>query len=57
MNWKWPANRANNLAPWYVVMRRMVFVIPMYVGLAVCVVCYAGAYGIGEARRFWNMNK
>ena len=33
VNWKWPQTKYNDKAPWYVIIRRVVFYVPTFTAM------------------------
>lgn len=52
MNYKWPSTEANDIAPWYIVLRRLPFAPFLYTGIAFTTIMVAAMWGI-EAAHDW----
>lgn len=50
----WPNNKNPNLVPWYIVLRRSVFMPVILTGYFMTLVGLLAGYGLAEARRFWK---
>ncbi len=54
MNFHWPKKRGNNYAPWYVILWRCVWWLPIMVSFSLAFIFITFASGIGTAREFWK---
>jgi hypothetical protein len=52
MNWKWPATKANDMSPWYAIVRRLVFLPLVLVGVGIAAFGCLCAWGKKDAHRF-----
>ena len=50
--WRWPENVRTGRAPWFVVLRRIVFWLPLAVGLMIAYLSIIGGYGRKEAKKW-----
>jgi len=41
-------------AKWYVIARRLLFVIPLYFGFGLCFICFYLGWGSETALRWWK---
>lgn len=54
MNWRWPAKPGNNFRPGYVILWRLLWVPPFYVGKAITWISIAAVDGPREANDWWE---
>jgi len=54
MNWKWPETQRNSMAPWYQIIRRAVFVVPLIITGVFFVLLVYFSYGKKDATKVWN---
>ncbi|VTU31784.1 hypothetical protein H4CHR_02878 [Variovorax sp. PBS-H4] len=54
INLRWPATSGNNLAPWYTILWRMLWWIPLAASIGLTTVIVALSHGIDEAEDFWK---
>jgi len=53
--WKWPQTRKHHsFAPWYVIIRRLLVIVPFKASLSIAFVCILLGYGWDEAKMFWR---
>jgi hypothetical protein len=51
--WRWPEDRRRGLVPWFIVLRRLLFLPLFAVALALGWLAVLGANGLREARQWW----
>jgi len=55
--WRWPQTIEHpNIVPWYMVLRRALFIVPRYIFGALTALCLLLGWGVIEARQFWKEN-
>jgi hypothetical protein len=54
--YNWPAHPSNNLLPWYVIARRLLFFPLLLAGLVITTVGVLLGFGLSDARQFWRDN-
>ena len=52
--YKWPQGYIDNIVPWYVALRRLIFWPLLVTGMCITFVAVLGGFGIYEAKRTWR---
>lgn len=55
--YRWPENKRTGVVPWFVVLRRALFIVPLYALFATTAVVLACGWGVDAAVRFMRDNK
>lgn len=54
INWNWPAKPGNGLVPWYTIVWRMAWWLPLMLSLALTVAVLTISHGPSTASDFWK---
>jgi len=54
MNYRWPENKRTGRVPWFVVLRRGLFVIPTAVVTLILFLLVLAGWGYQEAKQVWR---
>jgi hypothetical protein len=53
-NFHWPATKYNNKVPWYTVVRRSIFFVPVFAALFVSLFFVTLGWGFDTAKEIWD---
>ena len=54
INFRWPAKRGNTLVPWYTILWRLTWWLPIMASLGLTVAFVALSHGLDQAEDFWD---